>query len=309
MSLGSTFTKHANPQMNAVDFVLAKVGANVSGTNGYINQQGAPEAAMSSLTGLAAIQEAKTSLTARLPENNGAAPLGGKPAGGAVGGFLKGQILQGVTIGAAAILAGPIGATAATAGFAAVEGLNQIFGGGASNDASFTAAVINTAIHGGGEMGLHELGSKDKKGKGSEQTYTDTMGDTYTMGGQKTAAPTATQMAANTPARPMAGNKQMSEAAAAAFEMFSEDDIRRSVAEIGRQEKVLLQQLGTSMKRMGMSGNVDEAYAKINAEHTSGFGLKDRSSKLAMNDQQFELPELKNKPAANMMHFGAPRLG
>lgn len=306
MSLGRTFTQHANPQANAVDFVLARVGANVSGTSGYINAQGAPDAAVSSLTGLAAIQEAKASLTARLPENTGATPIGGSPAGGVMGKFVKGQILQGAAIGAAALVAGPVGAAAATAGFSVIEGAKQFFGGSA-NDASFTAAVINTAIHGGGEMGLHELGSKDKKG--SEHTYTDVMGDTYTMGGQKTAAPTATQMAANAPARPMFDNKRMGEAASAAFQMFSEDDIRRSVAEIGKQEKVLLQQLGTSMKRMGMSGNVDEAYARINAEHTSGLGLKDRSSKLAMNDPQFEPPKPENKFAANAMTFAAPRLG
>ncbi len=307
MSLGSTFTKHANPQMNAVDFVLAKVGADVSGTKGFINEQGAPEAAVSSLSGLAAIQEAKASLTARLPENTGATPIGGSPAGGVMNNFLKGQLLQGAAIGAAAMMAGPVGAAAATAGFAVVEGIKSFSGGGA-NDASFTAAVINTAIHGGGEMGLHELGSKDKKGKGGEQTYTDTMGDTYTMGGQKTAAPTAAQMVANTPARPMMGDKRMGEAAAAAFEMFSEDDIRASVAAIGNQEQKLLKQLGTSLKRMGMGGNVDEAYAKLNAEHT-GFGLKDRTSKLAMNDPQFELPKPESKFTSNAMTFSTPRLG
>lgn len=243
---GASVAHNIQPKLDPVQFVLQQVGADVS-TKGYTDKPGAvADSIQHGISALGQFQEVKAALASRLPEN-AATPVGGATSGpqGGSSATMR-QILQtGMMITAGAV-AGPLAAAAVGLAGAVYEGAQFIHSG-----------LSHAAIDGGtGELGLKSSLSSDQKGS---DLYRDISGDTYTMAGQQVSAPPVAQAP-----KPAVDPRKMAAAVDKAFQMFTPDQIRESLAQIGAQEMRLVAELGTNLKRAGIETNVAAAYGQFN---------------------------------------------
>lgn len=247
MSLSSVFGRKADP----VQFMLNKVGVDVSSRSYVDKPLAVAESVTHSAKSLEFIHEAKMALAAQR-DNNG--PAANDPSFQAAGGssLLKNPVLQQATelgVVAAVTAINPVAGAVLGAGFAMKNGVQSMFSANSQDMSTVHAGTINTAIDGGGTLGL-SYGLHDKKGKAStnDETYTDIMGDSWTMSGQKASTPPVVQ----TTAQPLINPLKMAAAAGLAREKFSDREIDAALEGANSMQRDHEMSLGTGLRKLAM---------------------------------------------------------
>ncbi len=267
-SLATTYNFSASTMNNM------SVGQQMSSVIGALKESG---------TGLKAAADARESLAQQLDGNvqNTPQALSNSGAGGGLG--LKSMATSLVAGAALAVTAGPA--------VAAVYGIADTIASAAKMMSGQGHAGIGHAAIDGGKSEFSSPISRSGKGQSKDLgSYTDSMGESWTMGGHSLSSIKTSQPVANN----SQFNPQQSLRAAQTIDRLGEEEIRAQLGEASNAEKGLMQQADTARRfAENMFGIVGpDGKADLKTLDPDAPSSNDPSWKLAVNAPTMGMPRL-----------------
>ncbi len=250
------------------------VGQQMSSVVGALKESG---------TGLKAAAEARESLAQQLGGNvqNTPQALSNKSGSDSLG--IKSMATSAVAGAALAIVAGPAAAAAYGVVDTLVSAAKMMSGQG-------HAGIGHAAIDGGKSEFSSPI-SRNGKGKSKDfETYTDSMGESWTMGGHSLSALKTSQPAANN----AQFNPQQSLKSQQTLDRLGEEEIRAQLSVASKAEQGLMQQAGAARRfaenMFGVVGS--DGKPDLKPLNPDGPSANDPSWKMAVNAPMMGMPRL-----------------